>query len=151
MLHELRFAQDFLTLPQGSGTSRQNSRDIPGLLLFETRIRWKIDKLSREWHELFVPTDPLAWKTPHPTGRSPDPKSYSLCDLFFRVACQEDSNLSLPKFVRNSCTKDFLFCNQVSNGNILLSPVPWSGALKNCSHCSFQDFHSLTKENQVWG
>ena len=37
-------------------------------------------------------------------------------------------------------------CNQVSNGN---SYEGEPGRGKNCSHCSFQDFDSLTKGNQV--
>ena len=37
-------------------------------------------------------------------------------------------------------------CNQVSNENAYKGE-PGQG--KNCSHCSFQDFHSLTKRNQV--
>ena len=42
--------------------------------------------------------------------------------------------------------KGFFFCNQVSNGNSYLGEP---GHRKNCSHCSFQGFHSLTKGNQV--
>ena len=37
-------------------------------------------------------------------------------------------------------------CNQVSHGN---SYKGEPGRGKNCSHCNFQDFHSLSKENQV--
>ena len=37
-------------------------------------------------------------------------------------------------------------CNQVSNGNSYRGEP---GRCKKSSHCSFEDFHSLSKENQV--
>ena len=46
---------------------------------------------------------------------------------------------------RNSLVR-ISVCNQVSNGN---SYYGEPGQGKNCSRCSFQDFHSLTKGNQV--
>ena len=48
-----------------------------------------------------------------------------------------------PEFL----TEDFLSVgDQISNGN---SYKGEPGRGKNCSHCSFQDFHFLSKENQV--
>ena len=55
--------------PQGSGTSRQNSRDIPDSSLRNPR---KTNFRGRA--RTFRPP-PLRVEDPHPTGRSPDPKS----------------------------------------------------------------------------
>ena len=55
--------------PKGSGTSRQNSRNIPGSSLQNPR---KTNFRGRA--QTFRPP-PLRVEDPHPTGRSPDPKS----------------------------------------------------------------------------
>ena len=68
------FVHKLFEHPQGSGASRQNSRDITDPL-FETQGRQTFEG----GRELFG-HHPFAWKTPG--GRSPDPKSESLCSCF---------------------------------------------------------------------
>ena len=63
--------------PYGSGTSRQKSRDIPDSSLRNPR-KTKFRGRARS----FWPP-PLRVEDPDPTGRSPDPKSLSLCSFFF--------------------------------------------------------------------
>ena len=55
--------------PKGSGTSRQNSRDIP-----DSSLRNPRKTNFRRWARTFRPP-PLRAEDPHPTGRSPDPKA----------------------------------------------------------------------------
>ena len=61
--------------PQGSRTSRQNSWDIP-----DSSLRNPRKTNFRGWARTFRPP-PLRETDPHPTGRSPDPKSWSLCSF----------------------------------------------------------------------
>ena len=70
------FAQIF-EHPQGSGTSRQNFRDIPDSFRNPRKTNF------RGRARTFQPP-PLCVEDPHTTGRSPDPKSYSLCSFCLR-------------------------------------------------------------------
>ena len=62
--------------PQGSGTSRQNFRDIPDSSLQNPR-----QTNFRGRARTFRPP-PLHVEDPHPTGPSPDPKVIFFCALF---------------------------------------------------------------------
>ena len=74
------FFHKLLEHPQWSGTSRQNSRDIPDSSLSLRNPR-KTNFRGRA--RTFRPP-PLRVEDPHPTGRSPDPKKLILV-LFFLV------------------------------------------------------------------
>ena len=63
--------------PQGSGTSRQTSRDIPDSSLRNPR------KTNFRGRARSFRPPPVRVEDPHPTGRSPDPKSLSLCSFFW--------------------------------------------------------------------
>ena len=70
------FCTNFLNTPKSPGTSRQNSRDIPDYSLRNPR------KTNFRVRARTFRPPPLRVEDPHPTGRSPDPKSYNLCALF---------------------------------------------------------------------
>ena len=74
--HEL-FYTNFLNTPRGPGHPRKNTRTrfLPS--------KPKEDKLSRE-NTTFRPLS-LRVEDPHPTWRSPDPKSESLCSFFWQA------------------------------------------------------------------
>ena len=61
--------------PQESGTSRQKSRDIPDSSLRNPR------KANFRGRARSFRPPPLRVEDPHPTGRSPDPKSLALCSF----------------------------------------------------------------------
>ena len=62
--------------PHGGGTSRQNSWDIPDSSLRNPRKTNFRGRVRAFW------PPPLRVDDPHPTGRSPDPKTSSLCSFF---------------------------------------------------------------------
>ena len=73
--HEL-FLHKLFEHRQRSGTSRQNSRDIPEYSSLRNPRKTNFRGRARTFRP------PLRVEDPHPTGRSPDPKRKSLCSFF---------------------------------------------------------------------
>ena len=71
LLVPLEMHRHFLKTSQGSGTSRQNCRDIPGTKFFPWASRGG-KELCREGTNFYPPP---GVEDPHPTGRPLDPKS----------------------------------------------------------------------------
>ena len=68
-------------------------------------------------------------------------------DFIRNHAAQNEDPILTPTPSTEFLTMDF--CVQPGLGQKFLLRRTWSGQQKNCSHCNFQDFHSLSKGNQV--